>query len=306
MDGVSVILSTYNGLSRGFLGQAIESVLSQNFLNFELIIVDDGSTDGTEVFCKNYLNQNIKYLKKINGGPSSARNLGIKESFYDHITFLDDDDYFKEDMILEMHKHIKETQAAMVYCRTEERDEISKKTRSSFLPYNGNLFEKLLYGNFITTSAVMIDKRRLLDVGLFDENLRYSEDYDLWLRIAENYEIYSLDKALVIRRIHPNRLSSHLEKMQESHFHVLKKNLKNIESSKKNEILKNFYLNHGSIYLGNEYYESYRRVYREAKKLGDLSFIWKIKFFLSFFPFLYKLVYCFYLNSLKKIKEEYR
>ena len=100
MTKVSIILTTLNGATRGYLGFAIESVLKQSYRDFELLIVDDGSTDETKKYCEKYLaDPRVKYIFQSNRGLGGARNKGIKNSIGKFICFLDDDDVWKADKL---------------------------------------------------------------------------------------------------------------------------------------------------------------------------------------------------------------
>lgn len=288
MEGISVILTTYNGEIRGFLDQAIQSVLNQSYQIFELIIVDDGSTDKTEILCSKYLDSDfVKYLKKSNGGPASARNFGIKHSRYNYISFLDDDDLYEEHMLEKLLFFLKKQKyesLGMVYCAVQEME--SKEIK--FELHTGNIFNDLLKGNFLTTSAVLLHRKVFEEVGYFSEDLRYSEDYDLWLRISKKFQVAGLDCALVKRRVHNDQLSSHSEKMQVYHRFVLEKACEfPLLSLKKNEVLFPYYMTYAKIFLGQKKYKLFRKEFVSASQCGLVSFKWRIKYLLSFSPLLF-------------------
>ena len=288
MDGISVILTTYNGEMRGFLDQAIQSVLNQSYDMFELIIVDDGSIDQTEVLCSKFLECNyVKYLKKSNGGPASARNFGIKHSRYNYISFLDDDDLYEECMLEKLLLFFKQQEnetLGLVYCAVQEMESREIK----FELHSGNVFNDLIKGNFLTTSAVLLHRKVFEEVGYFSEELRYSEDYDLWLRISEKFQIAGLDSVLVKRRVHIDQLSSHSEKMQVYHRFILEKACESpLFSLKKNEVFFPYNMTYAKIFLSQKKYKLFRKEFESATQHGVVSLKWKIKYFLSFSPLLF-------------------
>ncbi len=198
MPDVSVIIPTYN--RSDLVCNAVDSVLAQTFSNYELIVVDDGSTDGTEKKMRKYSGK-LKYIYQNNKGVSSARNRGIRESSSEYICFLDSDDLWKkrklEIQFDEMKKnpefHISYTDEIWI------RNGLRVNPRKKHKKFSGDLFEKSLEMCIISASSVMI-KREIFDkVGYFDENLEVCEDYDLWLRISKDYPVHFIDKPLIIK-----------------------------------------------------------------------------------------------------------
>jgi Glycosyltransferases involved in cell wall biogenesis len=211
---VSIVIPTYQGATRGFLPQAIESVLSQTYKNLELILVNDGSSDATEEVCKRY--PQIKYIFQENRGLAAARNTGIRHSFGEYICFLDDDDVWLPEKLAKQVAFIQDkpllglcyTWLALINERGEETGVVQAHHAE------GNVFELLLTENIIDgPSSVIIPKTILDDVGLFKEHFLSAEDYDLWLRIAKKYHIYSLDEPLVLYRVHAQQMSKKLDEV---------------------------------------------------------------------------------------------
>ena len=195
---ISVIIPTYNRYT--FLEKAIPSVLKQSFRDFELIVVDDGSDDGTEELIHSFRNKRIRFFYQENRGVSAARNKGILEAKGDVIAFLDSDDYWKEKK-LEKQLEFMESTFCLI-CHTRElwyrRGNIlnqKKKHRKC----SGNLFEKSLEMCSISMSTVMMRKSLFDSIGLFDENLPVCEDYDLWLRVTSKYPVHLLDEELTVK-----------------------------------------------------------------------------------------------------------
>jgi glycosyltransferase involved in cell wall biosynthesis len=199
---VSVVIPTYN--TSNFLIKAIQSVINQTYKNWELIIVDDGSTDQTRQIVEEFQKKDsrIKYFFQNNKGQGAARNLGIKNASGNYIAFLDSDDEFFENKLERVISYFKKdknigfiyTDAIII------GDYLYKKRRSEIVtPYSGKIYTKLLFNNFITTSTVVVKREVLQNCGSFDESdlLRNFEDYDLWLRIAKKYKIEYIPEVLV-------------------------------------------------------------------------------------------------------------
>ena len=196
---VSVIIPTCN---RGWIiKEAVDSVLSQKFVDFELIVVDDGSTDNTQDILNKYKN-NIKVLKHNNQGVSAARNKGIALASGRFIAFLDSDDLWLPDK-LSMQVNFFNTNKEALICQTEEiwiRNNVRVNPKKRHKKLSGMIFEPSLCLCMVSPSAVMIKRELFEAVGLFDESLPACEDYDMWLRISCRYPVYLIDTPLIIKR----------------------------------------------------------------------------------------------------------
>ncbi len=211
MPMISVIIPTFNYAE--FIPDAIESVLSQTFEDLEIIVVDDGSTDNTKDVLNKYSDK-IKYYYQDNKGPASARNLGIKNASGSYICFLDSDDIFipnKLQVQIDTFNSISNQNTALLYSNFTS---VNKKLNLSIQHYQCPRFKShkhalgyLIKHNFINTSTVMIKKDCLYNVGLFDEELKYLEDYDLWLKLGYKYEFFHITKSLVKTRSHNKNYS---------------------------------------------------------------------------------------------------
>ena len=184
---VSVVIPTFNRAH--LLPRVITSVLAQTFSNFELIIVDDGSTDNTHEVMREFTDIRIKFLPLgKNCGGNYARNQGIKAATSDLIAFLDSDDEWLPEKLelqlarLEVSNHPEET---VIYCQYCEYQELTDRTIIMPANYEGNVFDHLLEGWCPALSTFIIKRSSLLQVAGFDENLPSFQDYDLFLRLAE-------------------------------------------------------------------------------------------------------------------------
>ncbi len=196
---ISVIIPTYN--RRCLLKKTIESVLSQTFSDFELLIVDDGSSDGTREEYSNSTDRRLKYFFQKNKGPAAARNLGIKKAEGGLIAFVDSDDWWdkrklgiqSEAMSNNRSYYISHTRET--WFRNGELFNQKKRHRKE----HGHLFKKCLELCAVSMSTVML-KREVFDtVGLFDESMPCCEDYDFWIRTGALYDFLLVDKPLTLK-----------------------------------------------------------------------------------------------------------
>ena len=213
MPLISVIIPTYN---RAYcLKRAIDSVINQTFKNYELIIVDDGSTDHTQALLNSYQNQDcfqmkIHHLPK-NKGVSAARNVGIMKAQGQWIAFLDSDDEWLPKKLEKQYDDLQHFTDAGVYFTDEIWIRNSKRVNPHLKhqKHEGWIFKKSLSLCLIAPSSALIPKQIFDRVGLFDESLPVCEDYDLWLRIAAHYPVHLLDEKLMRRYGgHVDQLSS--------------------------------------------------------------------------------------------------
>jgi len=195
---VSVIIPTYN---RGeVLDRTIKSVLTQTYKNYELIVVDDGSTDSTSRILSKFGNK-IRYFSKLHGGVSSSRNLGLEKSESDWVAFLDSDDYWLPEKLERQIQYVQEHPNILIVQTDEKwiRNGVSVNPMKKHQKHSGWIFPQCLPLCIVSPSAVMIHQRIFNDAGVFDENLPVCEDYDLWLRIAYKYQIALIPEKLVVK-----------------------------------------------------------------------------------------------------------
>ena len=192
------------------LQEAVASVLAQDYQDFELIVVDDGSTDDTIETLESF-KQDIIVIHQKNQGVSRARNAGISASSTQLIAFLDSDDLWLPQK-LSTQVDFFNTHSEALICQTEEtwiRNGIRVNPKKRHKKHSGMIFEPSLQLCLVSPSAVMM-RRRLFDVvGFFDERLPACEDYDLWLRVSSRFPVYLIDTPLIIKRGgHADQLSS--------------------------------------------------------------------------------------------------
>jgi glycosyltransferase involved in cell wall biosynthesis len=242
---VSVIIPSYN--CGPYLSNAISSVLQQTYKNFEIIVVDDGSTDNTGNIIEPFVDR-IKFIKQVNLGVSAARNTGLKEATGDLIAFLDaDDTWFPDKIAVQLNiinKHpdiigifsdfaLCDKDGKMIHKRfvtrnyhifnyykyTWERIFPDHETvtfendldGTAFSVFYGDIFKSLYIGNFINTSSIVLKHEVLKTVGYFTPERRTQEDYEYWLKIASKYSFAYVDTPLLCTRRRPNQLTSKSE-----------------------------------------------------------------------------------------------
>ena len=229
---VSVVIPTYN--SGRFIAQAIQSVLDQSYARYEVIVIDDGSTDETKDVLREF-DGRIRYLYQANRGPSAARNAGIRLARGEYICFLDADDIWTPNKLevqltfMEQHPDIglvfsdeEEISAEGDICQSLLAQSRFHSDLVSQKPLQ-DAFRKLLIENRIPTSTVMVRKACFAKAGLFDESLRVVEDRDMWLRIAANFGIACLPLILGKKREHEGNISTNSELTLRSRIEVWKK-----------------------------------------------------------------------------------
>lgn len=195
---VSVIIPTHNRAE--FLAQAIDSVLSQTYANFELIVVDDGSSDETPALLSSY-GEALVVLRQENRGPAAARNAGISAARHSLLAFLDSDDRFTKNK-LALQVAAMEAQPELLISHTQEtwfRNGRHLNQKKRHAKEGGDIFARSLELCVVGMSTVMA-RRELFDrVGLFDESFPCCEDYELWLRAGAAYPFLLVDAPLTVK-----------------------------------------------------------------------------------------------------------
>ncbi len=219
---VSVIVPAYN-VSK-YIKEALISLEQQTFTDFEVLIVDDGSTDDTadivQKFCQR--DSRFKLLQKSNGGLSSARNHGIRHAQGEYIALLDGDDVYHKDKLANHALRLyREADVGVVYSASQA---IRDDGKSTFISLSGKPVDEnpeiaLLCKNFVGHGSNAMFRRCLIDeVGDFDESLRSWEDVDFWLRIAATgkWRFYREKQILVYYRVRSSGLSFNIVQMRNS------------------------------------------------------------------------------------------
>ena len=205
---VSVIIPTFN--RSALLKEAVVSVLAQEDVEPEVVVVDDGSSDGTPCILESF-GSAIRVILQAHGGVSSARNTGIRAAVGEWLAFLDSDDLWLPRKLVAQLDFLKKYPEFKI-CQTQEiwvRNGRKLNPKKYHQKPQGYCFPRLLERCLISPSAVIIHREVFEIVGLFDESLPACEDYDLWLRIGYRYPIGFIDEPLTIKRGgHADQLSS--------------------------------------------------------------------------------------------------
>jgi glycosyltransferase involved in cell wall biosynthesis len=195
---VSVIIPTYNRAH--VLTRAVKSVLNETFRDFELIVVNDGSTDSTLAVLEKF-DHKLRVVSQPNGGVSAARNTGIARAQGELLAFLDSDDEWMPDKLARQTAMIDPSKPFFI-CHTDElwlREGKQVPQKGIHRKQGGWFFERALERCLISPSSVMISRSLLDEVGMFDENLCAAEDYDLWLRITAFLPVDFVPEPLVVK-----------------------------------------------------------------------------------------------------------
>lgn len=221
-DLVSIIITTYNHAL--YIKDAIESALRQTYPSTEIIVVDDGSTDNTSQIVSQF--SQVKYVFQPNKGLSAARNTGIFNSHGDYLVFLDADDLLYPFAITKDLGYFEENVSCAFISGGHDKVDEQKRvieTVSGKIPRQ-DYFLTLLRSNYIGMHGAVMYRRQVFDVFLFDETLPACEDYDLYLRVAKHYPVFSHHEKLAAYRIHADNLSKNIGLMLREVKFVLRKN----------------------------------------------------------------------------------
>jgi glycosyltransferase involved in cell wall biosynthesis len=199
MSRVSIIIPTYN--REEFLLEAVKSVLAQTYEDFELIVVDDGSTDGTKKVIQRY-KKRLRYLSQANQGVSAARNNGLAHAQGEFVAFLDSDDLWLPEKLAAQIAFMDRHPQAQI-CYTDEiwiRRGVRVNPKKRHAKYSGEIYPHCLPLCIISPSSALMRRGLFAQVGGFDPNLPVCEDYDLWLRVAAYYPVYFIPQRLIVKR----------------------------------------------------------------------------------------------------------
>lgn len=269
---VSIIIPNYNHAQ--YVGDAIWSVLTQEYHNFEIIVVDDGSTDNSREVIAQF-GDKVQYIHQKNAGLSAARNTGIKASKGTLIGVLDADDMYESIFLSTLVAALQEnSDADGIYCGYQFVDH-----KNNLLPQiearpvdHDKLYDALLDGNFFVPESIFLRRYVYDNVGLFDETLRACEDWDVWLRVTKKYKIFHSNYILTRHRVLPGSMSTDPLRMLTARLTVLKKHVGDEPAEGGVSVAHRAY---GRAYLGSciEYlqYGSKDRAYECFQKLANVS-----------------------------------
>ena len=212
-DWVTVVIPTYNRAH--VIGETIRSVFAQTYDRWDIVVVDDGSTDNTAEVVAQFPGR-ITYIRQEHSGlPAVARNVGVRLGRGEYIAFLDSDDLWLPDKLALQVDVLKQYPKAGLLCADAYilNESQEKQTNVTIwdgkVPRSGKVFGELYLWNFVHTSAAVVRRECFDTVDYFNENAIYGavEDYHLWLRIAAQYELIPLQDALIYYSLHKGRYS---------------------------------------------------------------------------------------------------
>lgn len=269
---VSVIIPSYNRAH--LIGRAVQSVLNQTYKDFEIIVVDDASTDNTEKVVKSFSDERIRYAwHKENRGGAAARNTGIKIAQGDYIAFLDSDDIWLPEKLEKQIQVFKDAslKVGVVYTGFW-RIEGDKKTyipSSKITQKQGDIYQSLLKRNFIGTPTAMVRKECLLRAGMFDEYLPRLQDWELWIRISKRYHFKCINEPLVISYYQPASISNNQSALIRARELILKKHFEDLKKDR--ELLAKHYYGIGAVLCSNGELRQGRSYLIKAAKVYPLN-----------------------------------
>jgi glycosyltransferase involved in cell wall biosynthesis len=280
---ISIIIPVYNG--ERYLEETINSALNQTYSNWELIIIDDASTDKSPVIIKSYFKKHSKKIKPIKhlknkGCPAASKNSGLKIAKGKYIAFLDQDDLWLPQKLEMQIKEVEQSpKIGLVACNASVLDQnkneiIGNVWKTTKILQKQNLTKRLLLGNFILTSSCVLVRKEFFDrYGLLDEKFKIADDYDLWFRISRYYNIALQQKHLTIWRRTGQSTSFNEKKMLKDLIYFFEKRRKERFISP-NLGLFSFRL--GNYCLALKDFEEAKMFYQKAKKQGYENFKFKI------------------------------
>lgn len=226
---VSVVIPTFNRAA--FIADALQSVLNQTFQDFEIIVVDDGSTDDTAQIVQHVGDTRVRYLYQENRGVSAALNTGWRAARGEYIARLDSDDMWLPTLLQELVNTLDaDPTLGVAYARAQgmnAQGEPLPQLLGARERFPGDTLASLVYSDFVCPMAVIIRRAALEQVGGYDESLFATEDWDVWIRIAQSYRIAYVPRVLARYRFHAQNLtrsdSAQMERLMRDRVRVLDK-----------------------------------------------------------------------------------
>jgi len=220
---VSVVIPAFN--SEEYITDTIQSVLNQSVDVLEIIVVDDGSSDFTLEKVRQF-GPNVKLIEQPNSGPAAARNRGVGEASGTYVAFLDSDDIWLPNKLeLQIQSLKKDSRCGWIYTDVCFLGGINDGKKDSYFTkkYEGDILPKIVQGNFIGTSSVVMTKALFNEAGGFDTSLRYVEDWEFWARVASISPVCFVDEPLVLYRVHPDSSSRKVRSTFKYYIQVVEK-----------------------------------------------------------------------------------
>ncbi len=224
MPEISIVIPAYN--REALIGETLASVRAQTLRDYEVFVVDDGSTDDTEARVRG-MDSRFRYLRVPHSGPGAARNAGLALAASRYVAFLDSDDWWGERCLEKLESALDGCpQAGFAYCdyaTFDARGEIEPACLKPKYKQGGDLFGALLEEDFVCTGGLLFRRECLVRFGGFDASLPVVEDWDLWLRVAREFDAVYVDEPLVHIRLDATHLGRTPELVYTCNLRVLSK-----------------------------------------------------------------------------------
>jgi glycosyltransferase involved in cell wall biosynthesis len=273
---ITVVITCFN--YGHYLEGCLNSVLSQTYENYEIVVVDDGSKDNTLEVMEGYSGlQNLHFLQQENCGQAKAKNRGIEYAKGRYVAFLDADDLWEKEKLKKQIQRFANPTVGVVYSRARLIDEkgipLAFKDPGKYLkPRSGMVLHWLLFDNFVWFSSAIVRRECLERFGFFDEALRMGIDWDLWLKISTKYEFDFVDEPLLLYRVgHSGQMSKNVEVRQQCSDRIFEKFLKTHPGTVDKEMVREAYCytfcNRGNHYRHVDKRKSYKNFFKAIKKM---------------------------------------
>ena len=256
MPRVSVIIPTYN--SSTTIGETLQSVFKQTYSDFEILLINDGSTDDLMEVLNDFKDSRLQILFYENGGLSAARNRGIDRASGDYLIFLDADDLWSLDK-LESHVNALDNarktnpKAGVVYSWSYFLDDVTNACYVNHpKPYEGDVLVDILGSNFVTSgSNPMITREAINSVGYFNDDFKGASDWEYWIRLAQQWNYILIPERQVFYRQSRTSMSSNVPKMEQDQLRVVERTFPSLPSNLqplKSIALSNIYFYSAQLY----------------------------------------------------------
>jgi glycosyltransferase involved in cell wall biosynthesis len=267
MPKVSVVIPSYNAMT--YLPETLESVLGQTFADFEVLIINDGSSDHIVEWAAQIGDDRVKLISQENKGLPGARNTGIAEAQGEFIAFLDADDLWEPTKLeKQVYRLNASPEVGLIHTWMLLVDEKGKSTgRVMTSEAEGNAWEQVIEKNVIACPSVVVRRSCFETVGVFDCNLNSVEDWDMWIRIAKHYPFALIREPLSYYRQLPNSMSKNCQVMEKAFHIVIEKAFKS--ASPEMLFLKNRSYGYANLCLAWKALQSSGKDYKQANQFRE-------------------------------------
>jgi len=292
---VSVVMPTHNSVSHGFLRPAIDSVLGQTWKNLELVIVDDGSVDGTPDFVRQEYSSEtrIRLFELEHVNQANARNYGVAHSSGRYIAFLDSDDTWKPEKLERCMLKFEGGPvpfSGLLFHPMDTVDERGTVRKTRAAPTRPLAYAELLEHNPIACSSVVAPKQILENAGPMRLDPPCSEDYDLWLRIAAEYPILRLGEVLGASRVHQGNVSRKIDLMEQAELTVVGERLRTLTNREADRIRARHLSSFARMRFGSNDLAGFQKHYATLRSLGYADWPLRIRYALSLMPCILRMI----------------